>query len=562
MAHDNLDAPVLIVGAGPVGLTLALALGRHGVRSVVVERHQSISSHPRARFVHARSMEIFRRLGIEPAVRETAIPDGLASLVVWAPTLSAPELRQVEIETLGPASGEPLSPAPGICTSQGLLDPVLHRAVVEDGHAEVRFGWRLTALEQDDDGVSAVCIDEAGRPAGIRARYLVGADGARSTVRDLCGIAMPGPPALGHTVNIHFRADLAAALRGRPLNMAMILNPAQPGLLLNIDGRETWTAQAIFSPAAGQSAEEFDEERCREVVRAQVGDPGLAVEILGIAPWTSAARVAEHLAAGRVVIAGDAAQEMPPAGGFGMNTGIQEADNLAWKLAAVLRGWASPSLLGTYEEERLPLARWITEQALHNLRSVGRVEGPDGGPPRIGLGRPEFFRERGMVFGATYRSRAVVSNGTEQPTVDDPVTEYLPSTTPGCRAPHAWVEVGGHRVSTLDLVEDGFALVHTGTHSPVLAEAETIARDRGIPLRGFACPELARVPAYGLEAGGMVLIRPDGHVGWRAAGSGAGAADVLAALGLILGREDVDTQGLTPGGERLPRSAPPVSPNN
>lgn len=533
MPDDILEVPVLIAGAGPVGLTSALALSRFGVRSLIVERHDRISPHPRARFINARSMEIFRQLGIETAVRALAVPDELASTVIWAPSLSAPEVRQVVIETLGPTSGEPLSPSPGLCTSQDLLDPVLLKELEATGQSEVRFGCRLTGLEQDEAGVTVTCTGQDGATSKIRARYVVGADGPNSTVRELCGIAMHGPAALGNTVNIHFRADLSAALRGRPVNLAMILNPAQPGLLLNIDGRQRWTAQAIFQPSAGQAAEEFDEDRCRQVVRAQVGLPDLEVTILGMAPWTSAARVADRLSEGRVFLAGDSAQEMPPAGGFGMNTGIQEAHNLAWKLAAVISGWAGAELLATYDEERLALARWITEQALLNLKSVGRDENVTGGPPQVKLGRPEFFRELGMVFGAAYESAAVIPDGSQSPSVENPVTDYVASATPGHRAPHLWVEVDGNRVSTLDLAGAGFALVEAASSGSRSAALDVVASNPRVPVRALACADPALAMTYGLAPGGMVLIRPDGHIGWRAP-VGADAAEIVSALATIL----------------------------
>lgn len=527
MVQDDFDTAVLIAGAGPVGLTVALSLARFGVRSLIVERHHAISPHPRARFVNARTMELFRRLGIEGGVRAAAIPDDVASDVVWAPTLAAPEVRRVEIETLGPKSGEPVSPAPGVCTSQDVLDPLLYGAALETGLVEVRFSVRLIDLEQDAHGVTARCEDPQGRSSKIRARYAVGADGSNSTVRERCGIVMQGPAALGHSVNIHFRADLSAALRGRSINLAMILNPAQPGLLLNIDGAHRWTAQAIVSPAKGESPTAFDDERCRAVVRAQVGDPELPVEIVGVAPWTSAARVAEHLSAGRVHLAGDAAQEMPPAGGFGMNVGIQEAENLAWKLASVLSGWAGPALLATYEIERLPIAHHITEQAFLNLKSVGRVESADGSPPQIRLGRPELFREHGLVFGATYASSAVVPDESQRPHVENSVSEYRPSASPGCRAPHVWIEVAGERRSTVDLTATGFVLLQIGGDPP------SIGWPDGVPGRAICTQDPALAQAFELESGGMVLIRPDGHVAWRSrAAPRTGEADAI--IGSIL----------------------------
>ena len=536
MPDDTLEVPVLIVGAGPVGLTMALVLSRFGIRSLIVERHHRISPHPRARFINARSMEIFRELGVESAVRALAVPEELASTVIWAPSLSAPEVRQVVIETLGSSSGEPFSPSPGVCTSQDLLDPVLVKELAAAGHSEVRFGCSLTGIAEDGAGVTAECVGQDGAVTKIRAGYLVGADGPNSTVREVCGIAMQGPAALGHTINIHFRADLRAALRGRPVNLAMILNPAHPGLLLNIDGGQRWTAQAIFQPAAGQSAEDFDEDRCRQVVRAQVGIADLEVSILGVAPWASAARVADRLSEGRAFLVGDAAQEMPPAGGFGMNTGIQEAHNLGWKLAGVVRGWAHSDLLATYDLERLPLARWITEQALLNLRSVGRAENPAGGPPQVKLGRPEFFRELGMVFGAAYESSAVIPDGSEAPRVENPVTDYVSSARPGCRAPHLWVEVDGKRVSTLDLAGAGFALVEATTDNSRAGALEAVASRTGAPVRAVACADTALATAYGLAAGGMVLIRPDGHIGWRAP-AGAAGDEITKAVATILSRE-------------------------
>ncbi|GAC1658374.1 MAG: FAD-dependent oxidoreductase [Candidatus Dormibacteraceae bacterium] len=535
MAESTINVPVLIVGAGPVGLSAALALSHAGVASLVVERRLTISPQPRARFVNARTMEIFRRLGVENEIRAAAIPDGIAGDVVWAPSLSAPEVRRVAIETFGPASGEPLSPAPGVCTSQDLLDPILHRAVLASGHGEVRFGSRVAKLEQTADGVLATCEEDAGKAhTKVRAAYVIGADGAHSTVREFAGIAMQGPAVLGNTINIHFRADLSLALRGRSINMAMILNPAQPGLLLNIDGDRTWTAQAIFMPAAGQRPEDFTVERCVQVVRTQVGLADLEVEILGIAPWSSAARVAERFSAGTVFLAGDSAQEMPPAGGFGMNTGIQEADNLAWKLAAGLAGQAGPGLLATYDVERRPVADWVTQQAFENLKSVGRSEAIDGGAPQVRLGRPEFFRERGMVFGAAYQSSAVVADGTDLPAVANPVTDYLPSARPGARAPHVWIEVEGRRTSTLDLFGRGFTLLIAGVDTPLKA-----AMNSGVgvlPVTVVECDDPRLAAAYGLEPGGAVLVRPDGYVGWRSAATPT-AAGVVAALESILDQQ-------------------------
>ncbi|MHB8630830.1 MAG: FAD-dependent monooxygenase [Candidatus Limnocylindria bacterium] len=512
---------------------------------MAIERHRAVSPVPRARFVNSRTMEIFRALGVEAAVRALAVAEEKVSLVIWAPSVTAEEVRRVTIETLGGPSGEPLSPAPGLTTSQDVLDPVLLRAVQESGNCEVRFDCRLSAIEQHDDEVFATYVEEkTGKVVSLRSRYVVAADGARSTARELLGVPMEGPANLGHTVNIHFKADLSLALRGRGVNLAFILNPKEPGLLLNIDGERSWTAQALYSPAAGQRPEDYTEDRCRAVVRTQVGDPELAVEIIGTAPFAMAARVAARFAQGRVFLVGDAAHEMPPAGGFGMNTGVQAAHNLGWKLAAVLGGWAGEGLLRTYEEERRPVARWITDQALRNLASVGRAA--DGRAtserPAIPLGRGEFFRERGMVWGAMYRGSAVVPDGSEPPTVENPVTDYVPCATPGCRAPHIWLDRSEGRRSTLDLWGPHFTLLTNAGGSAWISAVERIERTASLPLRAVECGDPAWADAYGVGPAGAVLVRPDGYVAWRSAAVRDNAMEELArALGAVLDRPDLST---------------------
>lgn len=536
---EKYDTQVLIVGAGPVGLTLALELDRFGVGSLVIDRHARVSDHARARFVNSRSMEIFRGLGLEPAIRAAAIPHERASLVIWAPSLGAQEVRRVEIETLGPASGEPLSPSPGLTTSQDRLDPILLGAALEAAHPAVRVGCALVSLDQQPDLVLARCASAAGQELEIRARFLVGADGARSTVRELLGIRMEGFSDLGHTMNITFRADLGTALRGRPVNLAMIVAPSGRGLLLNIDGDRTWTAQAVFSPAAGQRSEDFTDERCLEIVRTQVGDASLGVELLRRAPWASSARTAKRFSQGRVFLAGDAAHEMTPAGGFGMNTGIADAHNLGWKLAAVVRGCAADALLETYDAERRPVAAWVTRESLRNLASVGRVQTQEGtaavgAAPDAALGRPEFFRERGMVFGARYRSSAVIPDDGEGPAVANPVTDYVPNADPGARAPHLWIEAADEPRSTLDLWGSLFTVLGCGVDQTWSDDIARLAFSQSVPLRAVRSGDERLLTLYGLEPSGAVLVRPDGHVAWRAA-AGARPEDVTAAVRAVLG---------------------------
>jgi hypothetical protein len=263
-------------------------------------------------------------------------------------------------------------------------------------------------------------------------------------------------------------------------------------------------------------------------VRRAVGVPDLPVKVLGVAPWVASAQVAERYRDGRVFLTGDAAHEMPPTGGFGMNTGIQDVQNLCWKMAAVLQGKAADALLDTYHDERQPFGKAITEQALANAASMGRMEKTLQGKGA----RREFLNEQGMIFGATYQSRAVIPDGSPRPVVADPVTEYVPSAWPGARAPHAWVRKDGERVSTIDLFGNGFVLL-AGAKGGAWAEA---ARPNAIEPLTLGDEEPWR-ELYGIDADGAVLVRPDGHVAWRSAGAGGDPGKVLGgAMNAITGK--------------------------
>jgi hypothetical protein len=259
----------------------------------------------------------------------------------------------------------------------------------------------------------------------------------------------------------------------------------------------------------------------------------------------AAAQVAERYRRGRVFLAGDAAHHMPPTGGFGLNTGVQDVHNLAWKLAAVLHGWAGPSLLDAYEDERLPYGRAITEQALANARSLGRGESLDPTPPAA-LARPEFLNELGMIFGAQYESDAVVADGTPPPKVANPVTDYEPSARPGSRAPHVWIERGGARLSTVDLFDGRRFTLLAGPEGGAWCEAARAAAERlTVPLDALtisgadshADGEGAWLATYGLERDGAVLVRPDGYVAWRKASAPAAPlVEISGALEHVLSR--------------------------
>jgi putative polyketide hydroxylase len=540
------EVPVLIVGGGPVGLSMSMLLARHGIRSLLVEQHPGTSIYPKARLVNARTMEIFRLCGLEQAVRASALPLEQGRNVVWAKTLAGAELARRTIETNTPEPVRAWSPTFGVTSSQEVLEPILlaHARLLEP--AQIRFDTQLATFQQVDEFVTATLVHRpSGRTRQVRARYLVGADGAHSQARATLGIAMKGLAAPTYSINILFRADLERWVGDRSINICMIRQPEAPGVLLALDGKESWYYQAFYYPDSGQRAEDYTSDRCVQVLRTAIGVPDLDVDIIRAASWSDEPRVADHFSDRRAFLSGDAAHVVSPAGGFGMNVGIQDAHNLAWKLAAVLSGRADPALLQSYHEERAPVARWITDQTLRNLASLRRVNSGNGQSPAshetlsATLGRLELFREHGMVFGASYESQAIVPDGTPPVAVANPVTDYLPNARPGNRAPHVWLERSGERISTIDLFDREFVLLAGDRGESWCEAAREVAGSLRIPIQTYLVGPRGDLvdgksmwaALYGVGPDGAVLVRPDGYVAWRRAALGFEPA---AELGLAL----------------------------
>ncbi len=449
------DVPVLIVGGGPVGLTASILLSRAGVRSLLVERHPGTAIHPKARGINARSMEMYRQCGVEAAIRKAGLPPERAGFIVWARSLAGEEIERRVPWRSGPQSAA-VSPVRNCLCAQDDLEPVLRAFAERQAGAELRFSTDVIACEQDDAGVTATLVDRGdGTRKQVRAQYLIAADGAQSTIRQQLGVQMQGEENVYDSVNILLNADLRPWTADRPAALYFIEHPQMRGTFLTINGIDRWGFLVNGLAAYGYKASDFTAERSAEIVRTAAGVADLDVKILGVVPWTASARVAERYRTGRIFLAGDAAHEMPPTGGFGMNTGVQDVHNLAWKLACVIRGAASQRLLDTYHDERQPLGKAITQQSLNNAISMGRLNRTAG----TAGARPEYLNEQGMIFGASYESSAVVPDGTALPTVANPITDYVPSARPGSRAPHVWLERGSERLSTIDLVGDGFALL-------------------------------------------------------------------------------------------------------
>jgi 2-polyprenyl-6-methoxyphenol hydroxylase-like FAD-dependent oxidoreductase len=539
-----IETDIVIVGGGPVGLAASLLLSRQGVRSLLVERHPGTAILPKARGINARTMEIFRQHGIEDTVRATGLAPEKTGFIVWTESLAGKEIERRVPGRMAPQN-RTASPVLNCLCAQDYLEPVLRQFAAAEQLGTLRFSAELTDVAQDADGVTATVIDRTtGASTDIRARYLIAADGAKSSLRRMLGVRMIGRERVYDSVNILFEADLRQWIADRPAALYFVEQPDLRATFLTINAADRWGFLIHSIKQYGYGADDFTPELCTTLIRQGVGVPDLPVKILGACFWEASAHVAEQYRHGRIFLAGDAAHEMPPTGGFGMNTGVQDVHNLAWKLAAVLHGHADERLLDSYHDERQPLGRWTTETSLENSLSMGRT----ARQANAKLPRSEFLNEQGLIFGASYESAAVVADGTELPAVDDVVTHYVPTARPGSRAPHIWLERDGTRLSTIDLVGRGFVLL-TGTQGEAwLSAAQRIAATSGIALTAHAiggsdlADHDAWCRAYDVAQDGAVLVRPDGYVAWRVRARRGEAEPLLrSALHRILGREVMRT---------------------
>ncbi|MDQ0935927.1 FAD-dependent oxidoreductase [Streptomyces turgidiscabies] len=534
--------PVLIVGGSLVGLSTSLFLGRLGVPHTLVERHSGTSVHPRGRGNNVRTMELFRVAGVERRIEEAASVLADNHGILQTPSLVG-DVGEWLFKEIDPGGGlARFSPSGWCLCSQNDLEPVLLESARAQG-GDLRFSTELMSFEQDSEGVTArVKSRETGEHTTIRADYLVAADGPRSPVREQLGIGQSGPGDLFHNVSITFTSrGLADVVGDRRFIVCYLTSPDADGALLPVDNRERWVFHAPWHPEHGETLEEFTDERCREHIRRAVGVPDLDVEITGRAPWHAAERVAERYADRRVFLAGDSAHEMSPTGAFGSNTGIQDAHNLAWKLAAVLGGWAGPGLLASYDLERRPVAEATSARA--SSRSVEHSH--PGYTPAPGAGGPGG-RKGGILnvaLGYRYPRGAVLGADAAVPVVPEGVRL---TGEPGSRAPHLWLNRAGTRISTLDLYEGSLVLLSSAGASCAWHDAATkVARQLSVPLDSYrigsgpdaelsSASDQEWADVHGVSVDGAVLVRPDGFVAWRSEGPaddpGAAFREALAVL--------------------------------
>jgi len=551
---QQIDTPVLIVGAGPTGMLLSLLLQRLGVASRIVERREGPQRAPAAHAINARTFEICRQAGVDMAAIDAASIDPRdGGAVHWVTRLGGEVLGSLPYERQRDDAALASSPTPLRNLSQHRFEPILLDALRAAGAGEPGWQQRWTSATEDADGVTSVIADGAsGATCAVRSRFLVGADGAGSPVRKWTGIAQEGPEQLQSFVMIHLAADLRPLVADRPGVLFFVCDPGCGGVFVAHDIDREWVFMHAFDPAS-EPASSYDAERCLAIARRAMARDDMPLEVRTVSTWHMTCQVAERYREGRVLLAGDAAHRFPPTGGLGLNTGAADAHNLAWKLAAVLRGGAPEALLDTYQQERRPVARYNAEQSLANAMRLLEIPQALGvstdaaesrrayaqvlADParRAALGeaiahQAEHFDMLGLQLGYAYDEGALVRDGEPVAAVENTVRAYVPSSRAGARLPHGWVRGAGGRCSTLDLIGlDGPTLL-VGPDGGAWRDA---AREVDAGLRCVALgddvadPDAWWTSVAGLPPDGALLVRPDQHVAFRSRGP---AGDPVATL--------------------------------
>lgn len=535
------SVPVLIAGGGPVGMTLALALARLGVQAMLVERNPNTTQHPKMDITNSRSMELFRRLGLAEQLRSVAVPEAHCFDVAWVTTMAGYELHRFRYpsvidkraEIAGTNDGsQPLEPAMRV--SQIVIEPVLKRAVQAEPCILSRFGTAFEECSQDANGVTAIVREtETGETETVRCAYLAGCDGGASRVRSCVGIQLEGQARIAQRYMVHFRSQAREMLQRWGIAWHY-QSPA--GTLIAQDDVDHWTLHTRPKPGDDLDQVEPDALLSRFMGRS------IPCEIFVANPWTPHMLVAEAYRQGRALLVGDAAHQYNPTGGYGMNTGIADACDLAWKLAALVRGFGGPGLLESYDAERRPVGlrnrqasgrhtevRLAIAQAYREAGSCLEEPSPEADARRAalaariaGLGNAEN-ESYGIELGYAYPQSPIVSVETDAEIPDDPV-RYVPTTAPGARLPSIFLANGN---ALFDRLGPWFTLIAFGAAPD--AELVAAARRFGMPL------DVVRLDQPDLEhvyRAPQVLVRPDQHVAWRGRNS-AGKADAI--IGLCLG---------------------------
>lgn len=517
MNKEGADIPVLVVGGGPVGLGLAIALGRRNVPVRLIEMRDGNFNLPKMSQVHARSLEICRRWGIAGRVIDAGFPKDYPQDFIYVTTLTGHELFRVPHASYAQQPAQKGSPVRDIQCPQLYFDPILRDFAATLPSVSLDYFQRLDSFTQHTDHVEAAVTDlKSGKQSSISCRYLVGCDGAKSLVRETLGIGLGGVGRLDVSVSIFFRSAKLAQIHGKGWGRFYRFND-EGGCwseMVAVNGKDLWRLTILTGL---DPKEPFDPEAC--LLRA-IGKP-FEHEILSIVHWERTEAIADQFRARRVFIAGDAAHQNSPTGGLGMNTGFADAFDLGWKLGAVIEGWGGEGLLASYDAERRPVA-------LRNAAECSRLfRDAASQPQHIDLSKPgsdgDKARERysaalkqsmsgsavseQLKLGVCYEDSPVIwPDGTPPASIGGP---YLPSARPGTRAPHVRLADGR---STLDLFGDGFVLLRLGENPPDADPLVGVATERSVPLDVVRIDEAEVATIYERK---LVLVRPDGHVAWR-----------------------------------------------
>ncbi|TKI11941.1 FAD-dependent oxidoreductase [Bacillus wiedmannii] len=514
---ESNDVPVLIVGGGLSGLASALFLAKHNIEYLLIERHPSTAIHPKAGGITFRTMELFRELGLEQRIRSAgkALENCRGRIAVHTiAEANKEELAQMRATQYGNDEKliqkiEEISPSKQTACYQITLEEMMLLEAKTLG-GQLSFYHELVSFEQKENGVIATILDrETEKESVVHCDYVIAADGAKSKIREQLRISTEGRGTIGgYYMNIYFEADLSEFIQGDAFGFTMVLHPEVLGALIPVDNERRWIYHVSYDPLKGERPEDFTIERCKQIIQTAIGSTKVESEIVSVLPWEATESTATKFQDNRIFLVGDSAHIMPPTGGFGSNTGIQDVHNLAWKLAAVIKGKAKPKLLETYHEERYPVAKLTTEYASSLLfRAANREEGSLNNMDGLAV-----------TVGYQYCSEAII---------DDSVTPHRMDSVklngrPGTRAPHFFGTYDGKEISILDLLDNDFVLLTIAENRTWAECVQNVSSTLGINikfysvgLRGdFIAQEDIFSKLYGIENGGAVLIRPDGFIGW------------------------------------------------
>jgi 2,4-dichlorophenol 6-monooxygenase len=560
----TITTDVLIIGTGPAGSSAAALLSTYGAANMVVNQYRWLANTPRAHITNQRTMEVLRDLGhaVEAEAYMHATEQALMGENVFCESLAGEEIGRMKSWGTHPLSkAEHLMSSPTFMNDlpQTFMEPLLFTTACKRG-TQSRMSTEYLRHEQDADGVTTVCLDRlSGEEITIRSKYLIGADGGNSLVARIEDLPMEGKMGVGGSMNILFRADLTRYVAHRPSVLYWVMQPGADvggigmGLVRMIRPWNEWLI--VWGYDINQPAPVVDAAMATAVARQLVGDPALEIELISANTWTVNNAYATQLSKGRVFIMGDAAHRHPPSNGLGSNTSIQDAFNLCWKLATVLKGQAGQGLLDSYNAERAPIAKQIVTRANQSIAEFGPIfealgmtggddyavikanmdarcgTGPEAAKQRAALDAAIAFKKyefdaHGIEMNQRYQSAAVVTDGQAAPAFSrDADLHYQPTTWPGARLPHVWLYDGqGGKHSTLDIVGGGRFTLLTGLGGAAWVDAATsVSTALGIDLAVHVIgPRQAYLDHTGdwarireVSDAGCLLVRPDQHVCWR-----------------------------------------------